>query len=493
MTAIARVDPFDLVVFGGTGDLAYRKLYPALFHREKSGQFGEPTRIIGVSRRPLEREAFRASVKDALKKHNAADGDSDDALDRFCSRFDYVAADATRDAGWPELSETLGPDRRIRAFYLATGPDLFCPIAKRLGAEGLVTARSRIIVEKPIGRDRASADAINTVIGSVFAEGAIFRIDHYLGKESVQNLMALRFANALLEPVWNNAHIDHVQITVAETLGVEGRGAYYDESGAIRDMVQNHMMQLLCLVAMEPPNSMNADALRDEKVKVLNALEPIVEANVAALTVRGQYRAGFAEGAPVPSYLHDIGKHESNTETFVAMKIGVANWRWAGAPFYLRTGKRLPRRFSEIVVVFRRVPHVIFNGLVDAVPANRLVIRVQPDEGIKLWMMVKEPGPGDVRLVHLPLDMSFAKAFGMASADTYERLLMDAIRGNAALFMRRDEVEAAWRFIDPVREAWAAMREPPRPYASGTWGPNASVALIERDGRTWNEDYRDGE
>jgi len=490
---IVKVDPFDLVVFGGTGDLAYRKLYPALFHRERSGQFTEPTRIVGVSRRRLEREAFRESVKDALVRFNAVDDKSADALEQFLMRLDFVAADATTGAGWDDLRDKLGPDERIRAFYLATSPDLFCPIAERLGAEGLATERSRIIVEKPIGHDGASADAINNDIGKVFPERSIFRIDHYLGKESVQNLMALRFANALLEPVWNNAHVDHVQITVAETLGVEGRGAYYDESGAIRDMVQNHMLQLLCLTAMEPPNAMAADALRDEKLKVLKALEPIDDANAAAQTARGQYRAGFADGGPVPGYLHDVGRHESNTETFVAMRVGVANWRWAGVPFYLRTGKRLPQRFSEIVVGFKRVPHVIFDMPSDSVPANRLVIRVQPDEGIKLWMMVKEPGPGDMRLQHLPLDMSFAKAFGMASADAYERLLMDAIRGNAALFMRRDEVEAAWRFIDPIREAWAAMREPPRPYAAGTWGPNASVALIERDGRTWNEEYHDVE
>jgi glucose-6-phosphate 1-dehydrogenase len=492
-TRNVKVDPFDLVVFGGTGDLAYRKLYPALFHRERSEQFSEPTRIIGVSRRHLERNAFRASVKDALVKFHAVDDGAGPAMERFLSRLDYVSADAASEAGWSDLCTLLGSDDRIRAYYLATGPDLFCPISQRLGEEGLATPRSRIIVEKPIGTDGASAAVINNAIGSVFSERNIFRIDHYLGKESVQNLMALRFANILLEPLWNNAHIDHVQITVAETLGVEGRGAYYDQSGAIRDMVQNHMMQLLCLVAMEPPNSLDADALRDEKLKVLKALEPINESNAATLTVRGQYRAGFADGGPVPGYLHDVGKEESNTETFVALKLGIANWRWSGVPFYLRTGKRLPQRFSEIVVGLRKVPHVIFDTPSDSIPANRLVIRVQPDEGIKLWMMVKEPGPGGMRLVHLPLDMSFAKAFGMATTDAYERLLMDAIRGNAALFMRRDEVEAAWKFIDPIREAWAQLQEPPRPYAAGTWGPNASVALIERDGRTWNEEYEDGE
>jgi glucose-6-phosphate 1-dehydrogenase len=486
---IDKVEPFDLVVFGGAGDLAYRKLYPALYNRERSGQFSEPTRIIGASRRQLKGESFRASVKDALIKFNAVNDDADAATERFLSRLHFVPVDATHDDGWADLKSLLGADESIRAYYLATGPDLFGPIAKRLGAEGLVTPRSRIIVEKPIGRDGESAAAINDVIGGVFREGNIFRIDHYLGKESVQNLMALRFANILLEPLWNNAHIDHVQITVAETLGVEGRGGYYEESGAIRDMVQNHMMQLVCLVAMEPPNSLDADSLRDEKLKVLKALRPIDESNASSLTVRGQYRAGFADGGPVPGYLHDIGKEHSNTETFVALKLAIATWRWAGVPFYLRTGKRLPQRFSEIVVGFRSVPHVIFETHPDGVPANRLVMRVQPDEGIKLWMMVKEPGPGSVRLQHVPLDMSFAEAFGAVSADAYERLLMDALRGNAALFMRRDEVEAAWKFIDPIRDAWAQSEEAPRPYAAGTWGPNASVALIERDGRTWNEEY----
>jgi glucose-6-phosphate 1-dehydrogenase len=486
---IIKVDPFDLVVFGGTGDLAYRKLFPALFHRENDEQFSEQTKIIGVSRRQISSDEYRATVKDALMKFGGVKDGSEAVIERFLKRIEYVAVDATGDSGWDKLKAQLDGEDKVRAFYLATSPELFGPIAKKLAANGLVTPRARIIVEKPIGKDGASAAAINDELGSVFPERHIFRIDHYLGKETVQNLMALRFANALFEPLWNNAHIDHVQITVAETLGVEGRGAYYDGAGALRDMTQNHMLQLLCLVAMEPPRSMEADALRDEKLKVLKSLEPITSANVATVTVRGQYRAGVAEAKPVPSYLEDIGEEASDTETFVALKIGVANWRWAGVPFYLRTGKRLPQRFSEIVIGFRRIPHAIFESNSDGIPANRLVIRVQPDEGIKLWLMIKEPGAGGMRLKHVPLDMSFAKAFAGLSIDAYERLLMDVVRGNAALFMRRDEVEAAWRFIDPIRDAWAQLREPPRPYAAGAWGPAAAIALIERDGRTWNEEF----
>ena len=403
-----KVEPFDLVVFGGTGDLAFRKLYPALLHREMGDQFSEPTRIIGASRRPLDRDAFQASVKEAVAKSLPQPPDAD-RLERFLNRLDYVAVDVGAERGWDALKAKLGSDDRTRAYYLATGPDLFVPVAKHLGSEGLATPRSRIIVEKPIGRDGAGAAAINNAIGAVFPETAIFRIDHYLGKESVQNLMALRFANTLLEPIWNNAHIDHVQITVAETLGVEQRGPYYEQAGALRDMVQNHMLQLLCLVAMEPPFSLQADSLRDEKLKVLKSLVPINADNAAPSTVRGQYRAGFSEGGAAASYLQDIGKEASDTETFVALKIAVANWRWAGVPFYLRTGKRLPQRFSEISIGFRRVPHAIFASDSDGIPANRLVIRVQPDEGIKLWLMIKEPGAGSMRLQHVPLDMSFAQ------------------------------------------------------------------------------------
>jgi glucose-6-phosphate 1-dehydrogenase len=408
---------------------------------------------------------------------------------RFLERLSYVAAEASKEDGWMDLEKILaeGIDR-IRVHYLAVGPDLFGPICEKLGSHNLVTPQTRVVVEKPLGKSGASARALNESIGKVFAEPQIYRIDHYLGKETVQNLMALRFANALFEPVWNSGHIDHVQITVAETLGVEGRAGYYDTAGALRDMVQNHMLQLLCLVAMEPPTSTAADALRDEKLKVLKALKPVTGDSVNNLSVRGQYRAGAADGGAVKGYLEELGSNTSKTETFVALKAEIANWRWAGVPFYLRTGKRLPSRVSEIVVTFKPIPHSVFDGQAGPIAPNRLVIRLQPDEGVKLWLMIKDPGPGGMRLSHVPLDMSFADAFGVRNPDAYERLIMDVVRGSQTLFMRRDEVEAAWDWIDPILESWAASSEMPKAYTSGTWGPSAAVALIERDGRTWYED-----
>ena len=361
------------------------------------------------------------------------------------------------------------------------------PTCERLGAHGLVTEHSRVVVEKPIGKSLDSAREVNAGIGQVFPEERVYRIDHYLGKETVQNLMALRFANALFEPLWNSSHVDHVQITVSETVGLESRAGYYDTAGALRDMVQNHMLQLLCLVAMETPRSLAADAVRDEKLKVLQSLVPVTPATLTERTVRGQYRAGASAGGAVKGYLDELGRPDSHTETFVALKAEIANWRWAGVPFYLRTGKRLSTRVSEIVIAFRPIPHSVFNADAGPIVANRLVIRLQPDEGVKLWLMVKDPGPGGMRLQHVPLDMSFANTFRMRQADAYERLLMDVVRGNQTLFMRRDEVEAAWMWIDPILQAWEASKEAPKPYTSGTWGPSASIALIERDGRTWNE------
>jgi glucose-6-phosphate 1-dehydrogenase len=397
--------------------------------------------------------------------------------------------DAAGERGWSELSARVeGREEVVRAFYLAVSPDFFGPICQRIGANGLVTEDARVVIEKPIGKDGTSAKALNEAIGAVFREEQVFRIDHYLGKETVQNLMALRFANALFEPLWNAAHIDHVQITVAESIGVGGRAGYYDTAGAMRDMVQNHILQLLCLVAMEPPESMDADSVRDEKLKVLKALKPMDADSASRLTVRGQYRAGASAGGAVPGYLEELDNSASQTETFVAVKAEIANWRWANVPFYLRTGKRLADRVSEIVVQFRPIPHSIFEAEAGEIVSNRLVMRLQPDEGVRMQIMIKDPGPGGMRLRQVPLDMSFAQAFNVRNPDAYERLIMDVIRGNQTLFMRRDEVDAAWAWVDPILEAWAASREAPKGYTAGTWGPSAAIALIERDGRTWFED-----
>ena len=482
------VEQFDYIVFGGTGDLAKRKLLPALFHRFCDGQIPPDCRIIAVSRRAMSHEAFCSGTREALDQFLPEAYRDDEKIDPFLELLSYIQVDAVSDTGWSDLAEVLNSDRdRIRAFYLAVGPDLFDDICSRIGSHGLVTPKSRIVVEKPIGKDLESAAVVNDAIGKAFAETQIFRIDHYLGKETVQNLMALRFGNVLYEHLWNSAHIDHVQITVAESIGVGTRGGYYDTAGALRDMVQNHMLQLLCLVAMEPPESLEADSVRDEKLKVLKALKPIDDENVAQVTVRGQYKAGASNGGAVESYVEELGGVESHTETFVALKAEIANWRWAGVPFYMRTGKRLAERLSEIVITFKPVPHSIFPGGSGALHSNRLVLRLQPDEGVKQWIMIKEPGPGGMRLQYIPLDMTFSETFDARHPDAYERLLLDVIRGNQTLFMRRDEVEAAWNWIDPILSAWQQSGSPSA-YTAGTWGPSSSIALIERDGRTWYED-----
>lgn len=484
---IIPVDPFDFIIFGATGDLAERKLLPALYHRQQDGQITEPTRIIGASRSEMSDEEFRTFAYDALRKH-IADDLEDEQVAIFLKKLRYVAVDAKSDKGWAQLAETVADEpNKARACYLAVGPSIFGDIANNLQKHGIITPTTRIIVEKPIGRDLASAKQLNDTIGSVFDESQIFRIDHYLGKETVQNLMALRFANALYEPLWNSAHIDHVQITVAESVGLEGRADYYDRAGALRDMVQNHLLQLLCLVAMEPPSSMDANAVRDEKLKVLRSLAPITPDNVEKNTVRGQYAPGASNGGPAAGYLEELESGVSNTETFVAIKAEIGNWRWAGVPFYLRTGKRMSQRVSEITIAFKPVPHSIFDDGAGRMQSNTLVIRLQPDEGVKQWIMIKDPGPGGMRLRHVPLDMSFAESFDVRNPDAYERLIMDTIRGNQTLFMRRDEVEAAWEWVDPILNAWEETGQPCRQYTAGTSGPSASIALIERDGRTWHE------
>ena len=485
-TRVIEVAPFDLIVFGATGDLAHRKLLPALYHRDLDGQIPLDARILACSRRDMSDADYRRFADEAVREHVSDIEDA--ALARFLDRLSYLAVDAAGDRGWRELAAALeGREEVVRAFYLAVSPDFFGPICERIGANGLSTDLARVVIEKPIGKDGASARAVNAAIGAVFREDQIFRIDHYLGKETVQNLMALRFANALYEPLWNSAHIDHVQITVAESVGLEGRADYYDRAGALRDMVQNHILQLLCLVAMEAPSSMEAESVRDEKLKVLRSLKPITAANADSVTVRGQYKAGAAAGGPVRGYLEELEGGVSNTETFVALKAEIANWRWAGVPFYLRTGKRLATRMSEIAITFKPIPHSIFDETAGKVIANQLVIRLQPDEGVKQWLMIKDPGPGGMRLRHVPLDMSFAGSFEERNPDAYERLLLDVIRSNQTLFMRRDEVEAAWKWVDPILEAWETNAQKVQAYTAGTWGPSQAIALIERDGRTWHE------
>ncbi len=485
---IIPVEPFDYVLFGGTGDLAQRKLLPSLYQRDRDGQLPAPSRLIGASRAELTSEAYREFARDALKTHVPDNEREEEHVERFIARLHYVPVDAKSDNGWAELRDLVKQfdDGRIRAFYLAVGPGLFGDISAQLEKFDLIDDRTRLVIEKPLGRDLESARELNRVVGEHFDEHQVFRIDHYLGKETVQNLLALRFANALFEPLWNGTHIDHVQITVAETVGVGSRAGYYDKSGAMRDMVQNHLLQLLCLVAMEPPASGEADAIRDEKLKVLRALKPITSQTAANTTVRAQYGRGTVEGEQAQGYLDELGT-ESSTASFVALKAEIDNWRWAGVPFYLRTGKRMAMRMSEIVIQFRPVPHSIFAKGAGAMHSNKLVLRLQPDESVKQWIMIKDPGPGGMRLRHVPLDMSFAVNFEERSPDAYERLLLDVIRGNQTLFMRRDEVEAAWRWIDPIFDAWEETEQAVETYPSGSWGPPQSINLIARDNRIWND------
>jgi glucose-6-phosphate 1-dehydrogenase len=401
----------------------------------------------------------------------------------------YLRVDATAGADYGVLAATLGERPGIvRIFSLSTAPDLFAAICRELAAAGIVTPDSRIMLEKPLGEDGASARRINDTVGAMVAERQIYRIDHYLGKETVQNLLALRFGNALFEPLWRRGQIRHVQITVAEQLGVEARGTFYDRTGALRDMVQNHLLQLLCILAMEPPASSAADAVRDEKLKVLRALRPIGDAEALIKTVRGQYRSGVIGASPALGYLEEAGVDAaSRTETFVAIKAEIDTWRWAGVPFYLRTGKRLHDHVAEIVVTFDQVPHSIFEGPFSSQPPNRLVIRLQPDECITLRILAKSPGEA-MRLKPVDLALDLGESFKGRPLEAYERLLGDAIQGNLTLFMRRDEIEAAWDWIDPIRSAWDGADDAPRPYAAGSWGPAAASALIARDGFAWHDE-----
>ena len=489
MAQLLPVDVFDLIIFGGTGDLAMRKLLPALYHRDRDKQITGDSRIIAVGRSPLGQDEYLQQIEQALRDNLAGDEFDADHWQTFSRRIEYMEADAMAPDNWSGLVATLsGREDRTRVAYLATAPSLFGPIAKGLRSNGLITDKSRIVLEKPLGRDLASASEINNEVGECFAENQIYRIDHYLGKETVQNLLALRFANSLFEPLWRRGAVDHVQITVAEELGVGGRVDFYERVGALRDMVQNHLLQLVCLTAMEAPSSLHHDAVRDEKIKVLRALRPIDADAVRSNTVRGQYSAGAIKGNTVPGYDEELGGKQSSVETFVALKLEIDNWRWSNVPFYLRTGKRLKGKHSEIVVQFQDVPHSIFPEQEYNVAPNRLTIRLQPDEGVKLTLMAKEPGPGGFELRPVSLDLSFEETFGLRYPDAYERLLMEVLRGNPALFMRRDEVDAAWEWIDSIIVGWEESRQKVESYVAGSWGPTASSVLLDRDGRAWHPD-----
>ncbi|MBY6005950.1 glucose-6-phosphate dehydrogenase [Salipiger bermudensis] len=480
VSRVIPVDTFDLVIFGGTGDLARRKILPALFRRYCSGQMPEDSRVIGAARSEMDDQGFRDFTREALAEFGKSQADNAEAVEGFLRHLHYVPVDARGEGGWSDLKDLLRDDEGIvRAFYFSVGPSLFADLASHVHSRGLSNRDTRIVVEKPFGHDLESARALNEELAQYFHEDQIYRIDHYLGKETVQNLMAVRFGNMLFEPLWNAQYVDHIQITVAETVGVGGRGSYYDKSGAMRDMVQNHLMQLLCLIAMEPPARFEADAVRDEKLKVIRALDPVDPDQI----VRGQYTSD----GEMPSYREDAENPTSKTESFIALKCYVSNWRWANTPFYLRTGKRLASRASEIAVVFKETPHSIF-GIDSGRHRNVLSIRLQPNEGMTLGVTIKEPGPGGMRLVDVPLDMSFAEALGPEAeevTDAYERLIMDVIRGNQTLFMRGDEVEAAWSWTDPLIEGWERRGDSPKPYDAGGAGPDDAAFLINRDGRRW--------
>ena len=468
-----------LVIFGATGDLAGRMLLPALYFLDLDGLLPTAVKIIGSARTVMDRDAYVERVRKGLAARS--EGLDESAWARFSARLDYCPADVASAVGLADLATRLAGASTV--FYLALSPSLYGAVAAALGAAGLACQDCRIVLEKPIGHDLKSSWAINSEVAKAFDERRVFRVDHYLGKETVQNLIALRFANTLFEPLWNNLAIDHVQITVAETEGVGERWPYYDDYGALRDMVQNHMLQLLCLVAMEPPPDSAADSIRDEKVKVLKSLRPLSRAVAQQMSVRGQYRGGVVDGATVASYSDEKGS-QSRTETFVALRADIDNWRWAGVPFYLRTGKRLPERRTQIAIQFKALPHSIFGaGAKDDLTANRLVIDLQPTEDISLLLMNRRPGLDGVRLQALPLSLSLDD--GGRRRIAYERLLLDVLADNPALFVRRDEVELAWAWIDGVADAWRDLDIPPRPYAAGSWGPAGAFALLERSGRAW--------
>ena len=490
-----------MVIFGASGDLTKRKLVPALWSLFQGRVLPEPFAVIGVARSEMSNEEFRARMREAITDFARVQPPAQKVWDRFASCLFYYTGDPADPGLYPGLGEYI---RRVeqergtpgnRLFYLSTPPSIYAPVVTRLGEAGFNRPPdtpggwTRIIIEKPFGRDLRSSRALNQAVAGAFSEDQVYRIDHYLGKETVQNILVLRFANGIFEPLWNRNQVDHVQITVGETIGVEARGAYYEEAGALRDMIQNHILQLLCLVAMEPPVTFDADPVREEKTKVMRALRPIPPADVDTVAVRGQYGPGFVEGRRVRGYREEKGvSGESITETYAALKLRVDNWRWAGVPFYLRTGKRLPKRTSEIAVQFKQTPHLVFRRDPEAqVQANQLVLHIQPDEGISLSFGAKLPGP-ELRIRPVEMDFDYGRAFGGEPPEAYERLLLDAMKGDATLYARGDWVDMAWELLDPVLEAWREGDPKKFPnHEAGTWGPPEADTLLERDGRLWRQ------
>jgi glucose-6-phosphate 1-dehydrogenase len=485
---------FDLVMFGGTGDLAWRKLMPALFQAFRHGTLPEGGRIIGVGRDNLSHEQYRTLIQSRFENVELAKRPSAEEFARFAAMLEFQRMDLSKPDDYASLADALNTRNADSVvIYVATAPSLFTNVCEQLAAAGLNTPKTRVVLEKPLGHDLASNRSINQTVRRFFEEKQIFRIDHYLGKPSVQNLFAMRFGNALFEPLWRREHIANIQITIAENLGVESRGAFYETTGALRDMVQNHALQLLCAIAMEPPINSHADAIRDEKLKVLRSLKPWTSETLKQDVIRGQYSAGTSGGGKVPGYREEAGVDpKSNTETFVALRTEISNWRWAGVPFYIRTGKRLAGRDARIVVNFHPTPHAIFNTNVGM--ANRLVINLQPKDGLELHLLAQGQDNRSARaaisqsLAPVQLDLDFDKRFGSERVGAYERLLLDVIDGRLNLFVRSDEQEEAWRWVEPMLEHWAADSQGPRLYAAGTWGPSASSAMIARDGFCWSEE-----
>lgn len=479
----------DLIIFGTKGDLARRKLLPSLYQLEKAGYIHPDTRIIGVGRAQWSQSDYVEFVEKAFSEFLKEDLDPV-LWERLSARLDFCNLDVNQTENFDSLAQMLKQDCHPAIHYFAMPPSTFGAVCHGLGHAGLNKQPNRVVMEKPLGTDLASSQEINNEVAKYFDESQVYRIDHYLGKETVLNLLALRFANSLFINNWDNRTIDHVQITVAEEVGIEGRWGYFDQAGQMRDMVQNHLLQILTMIAMSPPADLTTDRIRDEKVKVLRSLRRIDHTNVREKAVRGQYTAGFVQGNKVPGYLEEEGANkQSMTETFVALRVDIDDWRWAEVPFYLRTGKRLPAKCSEVVVYFKKPALNIFSESYQELPQNKLTIRLQPDEGIDIEIMNKAPGLDHKhRLQTTKLDLSFSETFNQTHlADAYERLLLEAMRGIQALFVRRDEVEEAWKFVDSIMDAWAMDNEAPKPYQAGTWGPIASVAMITRDGRSWNE------